>query len=88
MSYNWRLGGRRAPNDVLAHPQRIDATDGSTRYALGRNVKGDRQRVAGGVTYEIVEVWTLRHRVDGKVETVDTLRSREAAERWVRDGVR
>lgn len=87
-AYNWRAGTIRSANEYEAHPQRMTATDGSTRYALGRTVKGERTRhyLPGGgsyVTSEPVEVWTLRHRVNGKIVTVKTGVDRVAAVRWV-----
>lgn len=81
--YNWRIGSRRSSNDVAAHAQRLDATDGSGRYALGRNVKGDRVRTGGSVTYSVIEVWTLRRRIGKTIETVETGCTRSEAERWV-----
>lgn len=85
LNYNWRLGGLRSKNVCVANPQRLDATDGSSRYALGRTVKGEG-RTPG--TWEPVDVWTLRERVGGKVVTVDTHRSRQTAEAWVARGAR
>jgi hypothetical protein len=79
MSYNWRIGQLRSRNMIEAHPQRLTSADG-TRWALGRNVKGETA-VAG--TFVGVEVWTLKQRVNGKAVTVDTYRDRAAAERWV-----
>jgi hypothetical protein len=79
MSYNWRIGhGRGRKNLIEAHPQRLESADG-TRWALGRNVKlslPDHR-------YDAVEVWTLRHRVDGKVVTVGIHRGKADAEAWV-----
>jgi hypothetical protein len=87
MTYNWRIGTNRGPNHVNANPQRI-GTPKDARWATGRNVKGDRTRGPYGVTYEIVEVWTLKRRdlVTGKVLVVEDGRSREYAEAWVKEG--
>lgn len=78
LNYNWRHGGWRSPNLIEAHPQRLTSADG-TRWALGRNVK----RSLADHRYDSVEVWTLKHRVDGKAVTVDTHRDRAQAEAWV-----
>lgn len=80
MGYNPNLGRLRGANMIAAHPQRLESTDG-TRWALGRNVKGEG-RTPG--TYVGVEVWTLRTRDDdGKVVTVASLMSKKSAEEWV-----
>jgi hypothetical protein len=79
--WNWRAGTNRGPNLIEAHPQRLESADG-TRWALGRNVKV----ALPDHRYEGVEVWTLKHRVDGKAVTVETHRDRDEAETWVKTG--
>jgi len=78
-AYNWRIGhgaGRR--NLIAANPQRLESADG-LRWACGRNVK----RSLGNRRYDGVEVWTLKHRVAGKVVTVAQHRDRSEAEAWI-----
>lgn len=79
MVYNWRIGGLRSANLIEAHPQRLERAD-KVRWALGRNVK----RSLGNGRYDGVEVWTLKERINGKPVTMDSGRSREEAEAWVR----
>lgn len=77
-SYNWRAGSRRSANVIEPHHQRLESADKS-RWALGRYVKlplGDHR-------FDAVEVWSLRHRVNGKVVEVAFHRDRAEAEAWV-----
>lgn len=81
MSYNPLIGRGRGANLIMAYPQRLESADG-TRWACGRNVK----RSLPDHRYDSVEVWALKHRVNGKVVTVDSGVSPEEAQRWVKEG--
>jgi hypothetical protein len=70
---------RRGANMVAANPQRLTSDDGS-RWATGRHVKGETSEPG---IYRAVEVWTLKHRVNGKAVTVKSGVDRESAEKWV-----
>lgn len=78
---NYRVSHPRAGNAVKPMPQAIGSkTD--ARWATGRNVK----RSLPNHRWDIVQVWTLKERREGKVVTVDTHQSRKNAERWVAGG--
>ncbi len=79
MAYSPYIGQSRGQNLIDAHPQRM-GTPADARWATGRNVKVS---LPGGY-YEAVEVWTLKHRVNGTVEVYRIHQSREAAAAWVR----
>lgn len=75
---NIRTPHRRGANMVVANPQRLQSENGQ-RWACGRNVK----RSIGGGRYDIVEVWALKERVNGKAVTRHTHCDRKAAEEWI-----
>jgi hypothetical protein len=52
--------------------------DGS-RWAISRNQK----RAIGGRQWDVVECWTLKYRVDGKVVTKAIQCHEEEAKAWV-----
>ena len=76
----------RAASAVAYHPSRTVSHDG-TRAALGRNAK----RSLGDGRYDIVRIWTLKERVDGRWVTlrsgVGTERAAEFIGRPVSDFV-
>lgn len=72
--------GLRGANAVDAQPQRLEGVNGQ-RWACGRNVKGETNEPG---RYQVVEVWTLKHRVNGKAVTVETGCTREQAEDWIK----
>lgn len=78
MNYNWRKGGIRSVNQLLPHHQRLESRDG-TRWAFGRIVK----RSIPDHRFDGVEVWTLKHRLNGKVVTVATHRGCDVAQAWI-----
>lgn len=70
----------RGANQVAAMSgaKRLQNEDNS-RYAYSRNQKCS----VGGGRYEIVECWTLRERVNGKIVTVEIQRGFEDAVKFV-----
>jgi hypothetical protein len=82
---NYKVSSLRGANMIAANPQRLVSKDG-TRWACGRNVKGEGKAPR---TYVPVEVWSLRCRDQyGKAVEVARHMSRTQAEEWVgRDGL-
>jgi hypothetical protein len=77
MNYNWRSGGTRvATYDVDA--RRMTSTDGS-RWATGRNMK----RRLADKRFDVVQVWTLKARLDGRAVTIVHRCDKLAADAWV-----
>jgi hypothetical protein len=77
---NYKVVGLRGANMIAANPQRLESADG-TRWACGRNVKGEGKAPR---TYVGVEVWSLRCRDEaGKVVVCAEHMDRKAAEEWV-----
>lgn len=76
---NYKVGIRRGANAVMAMPESMGSPQ-DKRWATGRNVK----RSLPGRRYDVVQVWTLKERMeDGTVRVAATHRSREAAAEWV-----
>lgn len=73
----YRTPTARGANMMQANPQRLTSADGS-RWATGRTVRGE----APGGGYRPVQVWALKHRVNGKAVTVRAGVARDEAEAW------
>ena len=58
--------------------RKLVSADG-TRWAISRNQK----RAIGNRQWDVVECWTLKCRVNGKVVTKDIQRGEEEAKAWV-----
>lgn len=76
---NYRTPSLRGANAVLADPKRMESAD-KTKWACGRNVKAESGRPG---YYDVVRVWTLKERINGKAVTVDTHRTEAEAKAWV-----
>jgi len=76
----YRVPALRGANMIAANPRRLTAPNG-LRWATGRNVKGEVRGCPG--RYAGVEVWALKHRVNGKAVTVASGVDRGRAEQWI-----
>jgi hypothetical protein len=75
MTGNIRTPSLRAPNAVAKHTSKRKVSADGTRWAIGRSQK----RHLANHTWDIVECWTLKQRVRGRVSTISTHQSEEAA---------
>lgn len=58
--------------------KRMESTDG-TRWAVSAN----RKRALGNRMFDVVEVWTLRQRIDGKAVVIHRCVDQQYAARWI-----
>jgi hypothetical protein len=70
----------RAPNDVAKHASKRMVSADGTRWAIGRKQK----RHLANHMFDIVECWTLKQRIDGKVVTMDMHRDEAAAIEFIK----
>jgi len=77
---NYRVSTLRAASCVSQDgaKKRMTSTDG-LRWAISKNVK----RSLGNRTFDIVEAWDLRERVNGKAVLRHAGRNEEAAIKWI-----
>ncbi len=74
----YKTPANRGQNAAVADSRKTISDDG-TRSVIGRN-----QKCAGpDHTYEIVRCYTIKEKVGGKWQTIDTHLGEEAAAEWV-----
>lgn len=80
MALSYKVPSLRSQNSVsqIGAGQKLVSRTG-LKTAISRNQK----RQLGNGLYDVVECWTLKQRINGKMVIVEIQRGREEAEAWV-----